>query len=54
MPRLERLNAPGSLRHVTVRRIEKRRIVDDRKDRKTLVSRVGNAATSTGTAITSK
>ena len=51
MPRLARLDAPGTLHHVIVRGIEKRRIVDDRRDRDALVSRMGEAATSTGTAI---
>jgi REP-associated tyrosine transposase len=51
MPRLARLDAPGTLHHVIVRGIEKRRIVDDRTDREALVSRMGDAATSTGTAI---
>jgi REP element-mobilizing transposase RayT len=36
---------------VIVRGIEKRRIVDDRRDREALVSRIGEAATSTSTAI---
>jgi REP element-mobilizing transposase RayT len=39
------------LHHVIVRGIEKRRIVDDRRDREALVSRMGEAGTSTGTAI---
>jgi REP-associated tyrosine transposase len=51
MPRLARLDAPGTLHHVIVRGIEKRRIVDDRRDREALVSRMGEAATSTSTAI---
>jgi len=51
MPRLARLDAPGTLHHVIVRGIEKRRIVDDRRDREALVSRIGEAATSTSTAI---
>ena len=32
MPRLARLEAPGTLHHVIVRGIEKRRIVDDRRE----------------------
>lgn len=51
MPRLARLDAPGTLHHVIVRGIEKRRIVDDETDRHDLVSRMGNAAMSTGTSI---
>ncbi len=33
MPRQARLDAPGTLHHAMVRGIEKRRIVDDEKDR---------------------
>ena len=51
MPRMARLDAPGTLHHVIVRGIEKRRIVDGRVDRKALVSRMEDAATSTSTAI---
>ncbi|MCK4605368.1 MAG: hypothetical protein KAU41_11900 [Deltaproteobacteria bacterium] len=32
MPRQARLDAPGTLHHVIVRGIEKRRIVDDKKE----------------------
>jgi putative transposase len=35
MPRLARLDTPGTLHHVMVRGIEERRIVDDRTDRGT-------------------
>jgi hypothetical protein len=35
MPRQARLDTPGTLHHVIVREIEKRRIVDDRWDRDT-------------------
>lgn len=41
---LPRLVAPGTLHHVIVRGMEKRRIVDDRADREALVSRMGEAA----------
>jgi hypothetical protein len=34
MPRRARLDAPGTLHHVTVRGIEKRRIINDVADRK--------------------
>jgi hypothetical protein len=34
MPRRARLGAPGTLLHVTVRGIEKRRIINDVADRK--------------------
>jgi len=51
MPRRARLDAPGTLHHVIVRGIAKRRIVDDRKDRFNFVSRLGQAASDTGTVI---
>ena len=44
MRRLARLDAPGTLHHVIVRKIEKRRIVDDRTDRDGLASRMREAA----------
>jgi len=46
MPRQARLDAPGVLHHVMVRGIEKRRIVDDAKDRRRFVARLGDAAVS--------
>jgi hypothetical protein len=49
MPRQARLDAPGTLHHVIVRGIEKRRIVDDNKDRADFVNRLGLIATDTGT-----
>ncbi len=51
MPRQARLDAPGTLHHVMVRGIERRRIVDDGKDRGTFMARLGAAAASTGMAI---
>lgn len=51
MPRQARLDAPGSLHHVIIRGIEKRRIVHDDKDRQGLVSRIGTIATETNTLI---
>ena len=51
MPRQARLGAPGTLHHVIVRGIEKRRIVDDDKDRADFVNRMGLIAADTGTAI---
>jgi REP element-mobilizing transposase RayT len=51
MPRQARLDAPGTLHHVIIRGIEKRRIVDDQKDRNRFVSRMGELAAETGTAI---
>ena len=41
MPRQARLDAPGTLHHVIVQGIEKRRIVDDDKDRDDFVNRMG-------------
>jgi REP element-mobilizing transposase RayT len=48
---MPRLDAPGTLHHLTIRAIDKRNFVDDRKDRETLVSRMGDVATATPTAI---
>jgi len=41
VPRQARLDAPGTLHHVIVRGIERRRIVDDELDRRKFVHRVG-------------
>jgi REP element-mobilizing transposase RayT len=51
MPRQARLDAPGTLHHVIVRGIEKRRIVDDKVDRDNFVSRIGQIAHETETVI---
>lgn len=51
MPRQARLDAPGTLHHVIVRGIERRRIVDDEKDRQNFVTRIGDLAEDTGTKI---
>ena len=51
MPRQARLDAAGTLHHVIVRGIEKRNIVDDTTDRRNFVSRMGQIATDTDTAI---
>jgi putative transposase len=51
MPRQARLDSPGTLHHVIVRGIERRHIVDDEKDRKNFVDRMGSLALETGTAI---
>ncbi|MCF6291409.1 MAG: transposase [Desulfobacterales bacterium] len=51
MPRHARLDAPGTLHHVIVRGIEKRHIVDDRKDRENFVTRLGEIAIDTETRI---
>ena len=51
MPRQARLDMPGTLHNVIIRGIERRQIVDDRKDRDGFVSRPGELASETGTAI---
>ena len=51
MPRQARLDVPGTLHHVTVRGIERRKIVDNDHDRRDFVSRMGAIASETGTPI---
>ncbi len=51
MARQARLDASGTLHHITVRGIEQRKIVDDDFDRKDFVSRMGKIASETGTPI---
>ena len=51
MPRGARLDAPGTLHHVIVRGIEKRRIVDDVADRKNFVTRLAELSAETKTNI---
>ena len=51
MPRQARLDIPGTLHHVIIRGIERRKIVDDRKDRDRFVLRLGQLASETGTTI---
>lgn len=51
MPRQARLDVPGTLHHVIVRGIEKRRIVDDEVDREHFISRLGELTTVTGTHV---
>ena len=51
MPRRARLDAPGSLHHVMVRGINRRRIVKDVEDRKNFVKRMGELAAETKTTI---
>jgi putative transposase len=51
MPRLARLDSPGTLHHVMIRGIEKRRIVDDDQDRRNWVDRLGIVARETETRI---
>ena len=51
MPRRARLDAPGTLHHVMVRGIDRRRIVNDVADRKNFVKRMGELAAGTKTTI---
>ncbi len=51
MPRQARLDAPGTLHHIIVRGIEKRRIFEDDHDRNAFVSRMGNIASEEKTNI---
>jgi putative transposase len=51
MPRQARLDAPSTLHHVIVRGIEKRKIVDDKKDRENFVTSMGEIAVESATTI---
>jgi len=51
VPRQARLDAPGTLHHVILRGIEKRRIVDDDKDRQNFIKRLGDLSEETQTKI---
>ena len=51
MPRQARLDSPGTLHHVMIRGIERRRIVDDEQDRRDFVLRLGKLASETLTSI---
>jgi REP element-mobilizing transposase RayT len=51
MPRRARLDAPGTLHHVIVRGIEKRRIVRGVADRKDFIKRLSKISTDTKTSI---
>ncbi len=51
MPRGPRLDAPGTLHHVIVRGIERRRMVENDTDREDFVTRMGSIALATGTSI---
>ena len=51
MPRQARLDSPGTLHHVIIRGINKRRIVDDEQDRSDFVRRLGSLAVETETVI---
>ena len=51
MPRQARLDSPGTLHHVIIRGIEKKRIVYDSYDRANFVTRMGDLADETGTSV---
>lgn len=51
MPRQARLDAPGTLHHVIIRGIERKKIVNDDRDRQDFVFRMGSLATETKTLI---
>jgi putative transposase len=51
MPRQARLDSPGTLHHVMIRGIEKRRIIADEHDRKDFVRRLGLLAQETKTPV---
>lgn len=51
MPRRARLDAPGTLHHIIVRGIERRQIVDDDRDRRDFVSRMGTVAVESASSV---
>jgi REP element-mobilizing transposase RayT len=51
VPRKARLDTPGTLHHVIIRGIERRRIVNNNPDREDFVSRMGDIALDTETSI---
>lgn len=51
MPRQPRLDVPGTLHHVIIRGIERRRIVDDDRDRNYFIERVAELSTDLATPI---
>lgn len=51
MQRQARLDAPGTLHHVIIRGIEKRRIVADDIDRHAFVTRLGQLTTDLQTPV---
>ena len=51
MPRQARLDAPGTLHHVILRGIEKKPIVEDIKDKKEFVLRIGDLSIEEKTTI---
>lgn len=51
MPRKARLDAPGTLHHVIIRGIERKKIIINDQDRQDFVSRMGTISLETGTVI---
>jgi REP element-mobilizing transposase RayT len=51
MPRQARLDTPGTLHHVMMRGIERKRIFREEEDRKDFVSRLKNLSQETGTRL---
>lgn len=51
MPRQARLDAPGTLHHVVIRGIEKKRIFEDADDKRSLLTRLEGLVTESGTKI---
>ena len=51
MPRKTRLDVPGTLQHVMVKRIDEINILRDEEDRKAFVDRVRSLVKETGTRI---
>ena len=49
MPRQSRIDAPGTIHHVIIRGIERRRIFGDDKDREAFLDRLGDILLSTST-----
>jgi putative transposase len=51
MPRQARLDAPGTVHHVILRGLNRGHIVLDEQDREAFISRMGDVAAATGTAL---
>ncbi|MFV9644719.1 MAG: hypothetical protein ACNYWU_02740 [Desulfobacterales bacterium] len=51
MPRQARLDAPGTLHHVIIRGIERKKIVSYDQDRQDFVARMGTIALETETSV---
>jgi REP-associated tyrosine transposase len=51
MPRQARLDAPGTLHRLPIRKIERKSIFRDNRDRKEFVARLWNLTKETGTRV---